>query len=106
MVVFYFVLSYFTYADSSSFMWQSIRPYMDPSPQIWWMAQLLSSARQTERLDHLSFTWQQQKSWNCRKQLLGDKGNCLLTMKNACGSVVKRQLNRILFWTCDGRKWV
>jgi len=34
---------------------------------LWWTAEVLSSARQTGRLEHLSFTWQQQKSWNCRR---------------------------------------
>ena len=51
------ILFYFTCADS----------------RLWWTAEVLSSARQTGRLDHLSSTWQQKNSWNCRKLLLGEK---------------------------------
>ena len=48
---------------------------------MWCTVEALPSARQTERLDHRSFTSQQQKSWNCRKLLFRDKCNDWLTMK-------------------------
>jgi hypothetical protein len=32
------------------------------SHKLWWIAQVLPSARQTERLDLLSLTWQQQNA--------------------------------------------
>jgi len=38
--------------------------------------ELLCSARQTGRLDHLSFIWQQQYCWYCRRLLLVDRGKC------------------------------
>ena len=53
--------------------------------RLWWTAEVLSSVGQTGRLDHLSFTWQQQNSWNCRKLLLGDKGNCWFMMRMHVG---------------------
>jgi len=71
--------------------------------------QLLSSARKTERLDHLSFTWQQQNSWNCRKLLLGDKGNCWLMMRmcvGVCEAAVEQDSFPKLRWKQTRRKWL
>jgi len=73
----------------------------------WSAAEVTSSARQTGRLNHLSYTWQQQNSWNSRKLLLRDKGHSWRMMKICVGVLWKRQLNSIYtFRTSDGSRWV
>jgi hypothetical protein len=89
VILFYFF--YFTYADS----------------RLWWTAEVLSSARQTRRFDHLSFTWQQQKSWNCVKLLLGDKGNCWLEgVWRFCEAAVEQDSFPNLRRKQTSRKWL